>query len=125
MNRFPTKGLLIKLHGDQGPGQHELVQTNYQPPTPEEKRTKIFKNIPAHTYTIEHTRRKLIFRSHHYSAYRADFRFFNNVAIIFFDAKKAVEAEEQSKRELREGEKPVQSMVYYRVIRTNDKLRIY
>lgn len=125
INRFPTKGLLLKLYGDQGPAQNELVQTNYVPPTPEEKRTKIFKNVPAHTYTLEHTRRKLIFRSHHYSAYRADFEFFNNVAIVLFDAKKAAEAEEQSKRELREGEMPAQPMVYYRTIRANKKLRIY
>ena len=125
ISRFPTKGLNFKLYGDQGPGQHELVQSNYVPPTPEERRTKIFKHIAEHTYTLEHTRRKVIFRSHHYSAYRADFEFFNNVGILLFDAAKAKEAEEQAGRELREGEKPVQPMVYYRIVRSDRKLRIY
>lgn len=125
IHQHASKGLAFKVYGDQGPGQHELVQTNYVPPTAEENRTKIFKHIADHTYTLEHTRRKLIFRSHHYSPYRADFRFFNIVSIILFDAQKVADAEEQKGRELREGELPIQPMVYYRTVRSDHKLRIY
>lgn len=125
VSRYPTKGLLFKLRGDQGPGQHETLQTNFVPPTPEEKRTKIFKNIPSHTYTLEHTRRKTYFRTHHYTAYRADFYFFNTVAILFFDAKKAAAAEEQAGRQLQPGEAAINPMVFYRTIRLDRKMRIY
>lgn len=120
ISRNPAEGVHFKLFGDKGPAPHETVLTNYVPPTPEEKRTKVFKNVPAHTYTLELTRRKVIFRSHHYSAYRADFQFFNNVVIVLFDARKV---EEQANR--REGELPENPMIYYRIIHANKKLRIY
>ncbi len=122
--RYPTQGLPVILYGDIGPTPDKLLYTNYQPPTPEEKKTKIFKHIPDHTYTIDYNRRRTIFRSHHYSDYRADFTFFNMFRIIIFDANKAKQFEEQAGRELKEGEIPIEPIMYHRIFYINRDLKI-
>ena len=85
----PAKGLKFKLYGEEGPVEAKQYQTNYVTQTFEEKRAKSYKNIYKHKYTLEHQRSKTIFRSHHYSKFRIDYKFFNKVAIIVFDSKKA------------------------------------
>ncbi len=122
--RFPTQGMAVHLYGDQGPTLDKLLYTNYIPPSPEEKRTKIFKHIPDHTFTIEYTKRKTIIRTHHYSPYRADFHFFNMTRILIFDAEKAKQFEEQASRELRPGEVPINAIMYYRTFFINQDLKI-
>jgi hypothetical protein len=121
--RYPSQGVPVILYGDIGPTPDKLLFTNYIPPTPEEKQTKIFKHIPDHTFTVEYNRRRTIFRSHHYTDYRADFYFFNMFRILIFDANKAKQFEEQAGRELREGEKPIEAIMYHRIFYINSELK--
>lgn len=93
----PTSGLKFTLYGDKGPGQNEMTQSNYTPPTPEEKKLRMHKAMDQHKYTLEHNRRQTVFRSHHFSAYRSGFVFFNSVSIIFFDAAGAKKFEDVMK----------------------------
>jgi hypothetical protein len=122
--RYPTQGVPTIMYGDLGPTPDKLLFTNFIPPTPEEKRTKIFKHIPDHTFTINYNRRRTIFRSHHYSDYRADYYFFNTFRILIFDANKAKQFEEQANRELKQGEKPIDALMYHRVFFINREMKI-
>lgn len=122
--RYPTQGLPVILYGEQGPTLDKLITTNYIPPTPEEKKTKIFKNIPLHTYTLEFNRRRTIVRSHHYSAYRADFTFFNMFRILIFDANKAKQFEEQKNAGQDKNENFVEPLMYHRIFYINQNLKI-
>ena len=92
--QHPTEGLLYKLYGENGPTEADKYQTNYPPKTPEEKRMKVYKNWHKHKYTLEHHRRKTVFRSHHYSRFRANYTFFNKVIIVLFQADKAKKFQE-------------------------------
>ncbi len=102
----PDQGLKFKLYGDLGPTEADAVQTNFLRPTAKEQETRIFTNIDRHTYTLEHSRRRTIFRSHHYSPFRPDYRFFNRVTLLVFEQdraeafKKDVEALMPRKRDL-------------------------
>jgi hypothetical protein len=122
--RYPTQGVPTIMYGDIGPTPDKLLFTNFIPPTPEEKRTKIFKHIPDHTFTINYNRRRTIFRSHHYSDYRADYYFFNTFRILIFDANKAKQFEEQANRELKQGEKPIDALMYHRIFFINREMKI-
>ncbi|MFN3245566.1 MAG: hypothetical protein ACK42K_02615, partial [Leptonema sp. (in: bacteria)] len=122
--RYPTQGVPTTMYGDLGPTPDKLLFTNFIPPTPEEKRTKIFKHIPDHTFTINYNRRRTIFRSHHYSDYRADYYFFNTFRILIFDANKAKQFEEQANRELKQGEKPIDALMYHRIFFINREMKI-
>ncbi|MCS7204393.1 MAG: hypothetical protein NZ853_01710 [Leptospiraceae bacterium] len=122
--RYPTQGLPVILYGDLGPTPDKLMFTNYIPPTPEEKRTKIFKNFVEHTYTVEYARRRTIFRSHHYSPYRPNFYFFNMFRILIFDANQAQVFEEQAQRPLREGESPANPVMYHRIFSISKEIKI-
>lgn len=93
----PTKGLKFTLYGERGPGQDRVIDTNYISPSPQQKKLKINPNLPRHKYTLEFNRQMTVFRSHHFSRYRANFMFFNTVAIILFDADKAKVYEEKMK----------------------------
>ncbi len=90
----PASGLKFTLYGDKGPGQNEITQSNYTAPTAEEKKLRMHKAMDQHKYTLEHNRRQTVFRSHHFSAYRSGFVFFNSVSIIFFDGVGAKRYEE-------------------------------
>ena len=81
----PENGLKFKLHGELGPLEADAIQTNFIRPTAKEQETRIFNNIDKHTYTLEHSRRRTIFRSHHYSQFRPNYRFFNKVIIMVFE----------------------------------------
>jgi len=122
--RYPTQGVPTIMYGDIGPTPDKLLFTNFIPPTPEEKRTKIFKHIPDHTFTINYNRRRTIFRSHHYSDYRADYYFFNTFRILIFDANKAKQFEEQANRELKQGEKPIDALMYHRIFFINREMKV-
>jgi len=122
--RYPMQGVPTIMYGDIGPTPDKLLFTNFIPPTPEEKRTKIFKHIPDHTFTINYNRRRTIFRSHHYSDYRADYYFFNTFRILIFDANKAKQFEEQANRELKQGEKPIDALMYHRIFFINREMKI-
>lgn len=87
----PTSGLNFKLYGNVGPEEAQAIQTNFIRPTHKEQSTRIFENISRHTYTLEHSRQKTTFRSHHYSEFRPNYKFFNRVAIMIFDADRAAE----------------------------------
>ncbi len=124
ITQHPADGLKFKLYGDKGPGQHEVIQTNYIPPTAEEKKMKLHRTLPQHKYTIEHTRRMSIFRSHHYSPYRADFKFFNSVSIVLFDAKKADAYMEQRKAGVKQGEAKIEPLVYKQTFKIGRPLKM-
>ena len=112
----PTEGLQFVLYGDEGPMDlAKRRQSNYIPPTDEEIKKRIHKTLSQHKYTLEHINRKTIFNSHHYLKYNSNFKFFNKVAIILFDANLLKAKEEQSKRELAPGENVVEPMVFRQV----------
>ncbi len=120
--KYPSQGLPVILYGDQGPTLDKLISTNYVPPTPEEKKTKIYKNIPNHTYTLEFNRRRTIVRSHHYSAYKADFNFYNMFRILIFDANKAKQFEEQNQTNSQQAR--IDPLMYHRIFFISQNLRI-
>lgn len=116
INTYPENGLLFTLYGDKSPPVTEAVQSNYVAPTPEEMRKKIFHNLDAHTYTLEHTRRKTIFRSHHYSNFRAYYRFFNTVAIMIFDDVRMQEyIRQRDAGEVPAGERVINPLIYKKI----------
>lgn len=120
--KYPTQGLSVILYGDQGPTLDKLISTNYIPPTPEEKKTKLFKNIPKHTYTLEFNRGITIVRSHHYSSYGDNFSFYNMFRILIFDANKARQFEEQNKTNQEQSK--IDSLMYHRIFYISQNLRI-
>ena len=85
----PDQGLKFKLYGELGPQEADSIQTNFVRPTAKEQETRLFTNIDKHTYTLEHSRRRTIFRSHHYSAFRPNYRFFNKVIVMMFEQEQA------------------------------------
>ncbi len=111
----PTKGLEFTLYGDTSPTPDKIVQSNFPQPTPEEIKIGLHKNLFKHKYTLQHTRRKTIFRSHHYSGFRADYKFFNRVAILVFDADRADAFEAQASEGIGEGDQPIEALVYKKV----------
>ena len=121
MNNNPNKGLNFTLYGRTGPTLDKVVQSNYIPPTPEEKKLKMHKTLAEHKYTLLHNRRKCEFRSHHFSRYRADFNFFNMISIVLFDRGKVQLAAEQEGRELAPNEERANPLVYKVTYRINPK----
>jgi len=115
MTRNPTEGLRFTIYGQRGPEQGEAVQTNYTPPTPEERRNRIHETLINHTYTIQMQRRMTIVRSHHFSRFRPQYYFFNRVGILIFDAEKAQAYAEQQGQELPPGEERVDPLMYKRI----------
>jgi len=91
VTKNPEKGLKFTLYGEKGPTQDKLVQSNYIPPTPEEKKIRIHKTLVKHKYTLDQNRKKTIFRSHHFSKFRTDYFFFNTVysRMVYYGSKKA------------------------------------
>jgi len=124
ISQRPSEGLKFRLYGEKGPGQHEVVKTDYIPPTAEEKKMKMHKTLPLHKHTIESNRRLSIFRSHHYTAYRSDFRFFNMVSIVLFDALRADAFTEQKKNGVKPGEAKIEPLVYKQTFRIVRPLRM-
>ncbi len=124
INRYPTQGLRMTLYGDTTPPPDKLTLSDYVPPSPEEKRTKVFKNIDKHSYTVEQMRRKSIFRSHHYIRYKVDYEFYNTVAIVLFDAKAAEKYEQQAANGVQEGEEVVNPMLHYQIYKIKRDMKI-
>ena len=121
MTSNPDKGLKFTLHGRTGPTLDKVVQSNYIPPTPEEKKKRMHKTLDKHKYTLLHNRRKVEFRSHHFTRYRADFKFFNMFSVVLFDLGKVGQAAEQEGRELEPDEEKVNPLVYKVTYRLNPK----
>jgi hypothetical protein len=115
INAHPTRGLEFTLHGDKGPTPDKVLQSNFPVPTPEEQRVRIHKSLYKHKYDLYHDRRVTIFRSHHYSKFRADYHFFNRVAILLFDAEKAVAFEKQRAEGVAAGDEPIQPLIFKKV----------
>ncbi|MCB1139982.1 MAG: hypothetical protein KDK23_14570 [Leptospiraceae bacterium] len=124
ISRYPTQGLNFTLYGDATPPPDQLTLSDYVPPTPEEKRTKVFKNYDKHTYTIEQLRRKSIFRSHHYIRYKVDYEFYNTIAVVLFDAKAAKEYEQQVDAGNVAKEDIVNPMLFYQIYKIDHSLKI-
>ena len=121
VSQKPTQGLRFRLFGEAGPStEQEALQTNYIPPTDEERKKWTHPTLPQHKYTLEHSRRHSVFRSHHYSPFRANYKFFNMVSILLFDAAK-VEANEQAQ----DGAQQSNALVYKRTFRLSRKLKVY
>ena len=123
LSRYPTQGLNMTLYGDETPPPDKLTLSDYVPPTPEEKRTKVFKNIDKHSYTVEQLRRKSIIRSHHYLRYKVDYQFYNTVAVVIFDAEAARKYEEQANGGAA-GEPIANPMLHYQIYKINRDLKI-
>lgn len=125
ISQKPTQGLRFKLYGEAGPGSKaEGLQTNYIPPTPEEKKSWMHKTLPQHKYTLEHSRRHTVFRSHHYSPFRANYKFFNMVSVLLFDAAKAEALEEQNKNP-QPGQERINPLVYKQNYRIAREMKVY
>lgn len=123
MMEHPNEGLLMTLHGDNSPTSDKALQSNYPQPSAEELKIGIHKSIYLHKYTIEHTRRKTMVRSHHYSNFRADYHYFNRVAIVIFDATRADAYMQQKKDGVQEGDEPIVALVYKKVFEFDKPLR--
>ncbi|MCB1327312.1 MAG: hypothetical protein H7A21_19450 [Spirochaetales bacterium] len=124
VSNHPREGLAFTLFGDEAPppnGTQDL--TNFIPPTVEERESHIYRNVEKHTYTIEGSRRRTIFRSHHYSKFRADYKFFNRVAIVVFDADRVDAYQAQAEGTLPEGEEAIEPVIFKKVYSVNIRLR--
>ena len=115
INSHPTQGLEFTLYGDKGPTPDKVVQSNFPRPTPEEQKIRIHENLYKHKYTLQNNRRVTIFRSHHYSKFRADYKFFNRVAILLYDAEKAEAFETQKAEGVGEGDEPINPLIFKKV----------
>lgn len=124
MSRNPTEGLRFTVYGNKGPDQGEAVKTNYQAPSPEERKNRVHETLIEHTYTVQMQRRMTIVRSHHFSRFRPQYYFFNRVGILIFDAKDAETFMEQQGQELEPGEERVQPLMYKRIFAFEDPIRI-
>jgi len=85
----PEQGLAFTLHGNRGPKVGSHIQSNYQVPTEEERAKRDFRKLYKHRYTLEHSRRKTVFRSYHYIRFKDNYKFYNMITILLFDAKTA------------------------------------
>lgn len=117
------KGLAFPIYGDVGPTEDKQLITNFVDATQEEKKTKVFKKIDQHTYTLEFSRGRTIFRSFHFSKFRADYKFFNRFAIIILDADRLKIFNEQKNRELKPGEEKINPLVAQRILKMHKPLR--
>lgn len=122
INAHPTDGLEFVLYGAKGPTPDKIVQSNFPRPTPEEQKKRVHKNLFKHKYTLQHNRRSTIFRSHHFTRFRADYRFFNRVAVLIYDAEKAEAMEKQKEEGVGEGDDVIEPLIYKRVFMFNDRL---
>jgi len=104
LTKYPDQGLPVALYGSTGPSAAEAFDTNYIPPTPEEKKLKIHKTLPLHKYTINYASRKTMLQTHHYIRFRPNYHFFNRIAILFFDESKIGQLDKQGN--------PIDALVY-------------
>lgn len=121
----PTKGLPFQLYGNVGPTFDKVTETNYVPPTPDEVRKKMHTTLKDHKYTMQHSRQRVIFSSHHYSEFRENYKFFNRVAIVLFDKVQAEAFEAQKGRALAEDEKPANPVAFKATYVLSDKMKNY
>ncbi|MCB1173852.1 MAG: hypothetical protein KDK39_09815 [Leptospiraceae bacterium] len=119
----PDKGLPFSVYGEVGPTDDKKLETNYVDPTEEEKKTKVFKNIDTHTYTLEYNRRQTIYRTFHFSKFRADYKFFNRLALLIMDQDKVKVWDEQKGRELKPGEERVDPIVFKHIYKIKKNMR--
>ena len=85
----PQKGLKFILRGGKPPPRDQTVQTDYVPPTAQETREKLYNNKRQVKYTLYHSSRSTILRSHHYhvkKGYEGDKGFYNRAAILLLNA---------------------------------------
>lgn len=92
---FPSKGLKFTLTGIEAPVEADAIQTNFIRPGRDVENP--YEKLYKHKYTLEHYRRKTVFRSHHYSKFEPYYKFFNRVSVLLFDAQKAKKFEESVK----------------------------
>ncbi len=123
INAHPTQGLEFTLYGEKGPTPDKIVQSNFPKPTAEEQKKRVHKNLFRHKYTLQHNRRVTIFRSHHFSRFRADYKFYNRVAIMLFDADKADAMEAQAAEGIGEGDEPINPLIFKKVFQFNKRLK--
>lgn len=123
INAHPTQGLEFTLYGAKGPTPDKITQHNFPQPTPEEQKNRLHDRLYLHKYSLQHNRRVTIFRSHHFSRFRADYKFFNRVAVILFDADKADAFEAQIKEGVSEGDEPIRPLIFKKVFRFDTPLK--
>ncbi len=85
----PQKGLKFTLRGGNPPPRDQTIQTDYVPPTVQETREQIYKSKRQLKYTLYHSSRSTILRSHHYHRKRRseeDNGFYNRAAILLLNA---------------------------------------
>ncbi len=115
MQRYPTQGLKFTLFGSKGPAAQESLQTNWIPPTVEERRKKTYTNYEKHTYSLYHRARQTIFHSHHHIEFTGGYRFFNLVAVQLFDARIAEEYE-AAEGKTPPGEEELEPLLYRHIV---------
>ena len=121
----PSVFLPFTLYGDVGPTDDKRVESNYVRPTETERDTKVFRNIEKHTYTLENDRRRTIVRTFHFSKFRADYKYFNKVAVVIMDQDRVEAWKEQRNRELQPGEERVEPVVYKKIMTMTKPLKHY
>jgi hypothetical protein len=89
LTKKPEKALKFKLYYEQVEPS-KTTESNYKSDEAELKRDMNNTAATKHTYTIFNSKYKTTINTHHYSEHRANFFFFNRVAVLIFDSKNAL-----------------------------------
>jgi hypothetical protein len=89
LTKKPEKALKFKLYYEDVP-KDKVTESNFKNDEAELKRDMNNKAVDSHTYTIFNSKYKTTITTHHYSQHRANFFFFNRVAVLIFDSKNAL-----------------------------------
>ncbi len=89
LSKNTGKALKFKLYYEEVP-KEKLTESNYKKSDEELKRDMNNTAATSHTYTVFNSKYKTTITTHHYSEHRANFFFFNRVAVLIFDAKNAL-----------------------------------
>lgn len=90
LTKNPKDALKFKVYGNMSGAinEKERFSTDYKPATTPEDEGDFYnlKTFPNnHSYTIHAARNKTTVFTHHYTAYRPDYYFFNKVVVLVFD----------------------------------------
>lgn len=89
LSKNTGKALKYKLYYEEVP-KDKTTESNYKSDEAELKRDMNNKAVDSHTYTVFNSKYKTTITTHHYSQHRANFFFFNRVAVLIFDSKNAL-----------------------------------
>ncbi len=120
ISKIPAQGVKFSVYGTMGPEKGKALVTDYLPPDQAKNKENYDISI-NHTHTVEHFQRKTIFRSHHMAFYTPNFKMYNMVSVILFEAQKADTNQNISDSDK---EKAEDSIVFYRTFKIKRNLKM-